>query len=1571
MNMHMGQNVLAETELRCLAAIPTQIISPANNAPIIAIYQDSLLGSYRFTRDVIEFSPRDAMNLLMSFERVNMDALLHKDVITNFDILSQILPPLTLKYKTDLWDNEREKGKDPALSNNILEIRNGQYLRGQLEKKSLGGGARGLIHRICNDFSNRRAADFIDDLQNIITEYMKQSSYSVGVSDLISNQQTSDEIAKILNRRKMEVAELIQKVHMGVFENNTSHTNQVEFETQVNNILNDATKDGDKVSRTSLQQDNRFLMIVNSGSKGSLLNISHMMSCLGQVNVDAKRVAYGFDSRTLPHFSKFDDSPAARGFIENSYINGLSASELFFHAMGGRIGLIDTAVKSVAWETPVFIRVNDNLVYTEIGRWIDSLLDDPNFRDNVVYSPEDRNMESLNIPHNVSIPSMSMKGVMSLKSVTHVCRHDPGDVLYEIATASGRKVIVTASKSLLVWNRQLATFEERFTTDIHVGDLLPVHHKCLDFGNFKNPLLHDDQSYKYSLLEIMEMIVQICKWKQENVIPVDFFQDSRNPPILVRTLLQLYDSGDLDVVVCQSQRDCDFISMAFTSTSRTVMIGEPLTIFLNSASFFQHSKVNDVSFDPIVSMRAIDPTSDEPRFRKMYDITVPSTLNFGLANGLQVRDTSQTGYIQRRLIKGMEDLKVEYDMTVRNNKGKIIEFAYGDDGFDPMKTEGQDFPLLSMSIEDIFMHHDFDDRHLGDVFVKEAASKFRKEADAFKTRCSVQIASMLGFRDELVEKVFRFKDETAVVFPVSFRHLVNMVQGNFSLSANSLVDLTPLRFYELVDQYFAKIQSIRCVPVSRVFQAMYYFFLNPRDLLWTRRYHEKAVVYLLEMILLKYKQAIVHPGEMVGVVAAQSIGEPTTQMTLNSFVYETEILVRDAQGHIKCVQIGDFTKEGIATSPKIEYFENKDTTYAELQDFYEVPSCTEDGRTVWRRIEAVTKHPVINEDGSNTMLKVTTKGNREVIATRVKSFLQLVDGKIQEVNGSDLQVGDYLPVSIQPIYGYYEPIEKTLCPIVPNKIGGSIVMEERNNRFIDTEFDPIVSIDAVNNTTEYAYDLTVEDTRNFNIANGLAQRDTFHLGGVSSKSNVTRGVPRIEEILRLTKNPKNPSLTIHMLPMDESNGEKAKQFATMIEHTKLSELVKTVQICFDPHDEQTTLEEDRAFLDQYYAFSKLFAECNKKTKPRNHDDQSMMAENQGQGQQQEEDPEEEEDTKSKWIVRMEMDTEAMLDKNITMDDIHFALQMSPFGISKELHCVYSDFNNDKLVFRLRVDKDFMAKDKKRRGIPDPLDQSNEIHFLKRFQDKLLSSIVLRGVEGIDKVIPRKLQNMVEKTNGQFAKKDTWVLDTTGTNLMECLALDFIDNTRTFSNDIREIYDVLGIEAARQVIHNELVEVMQFSGAYVNYHHIALLCDRMTCNENMVAIFRTGLFSDDIGPVAKATFEVHTEVLLDAARYGEFDSMRGVSANVMCGQPGYYGTNAFQLVVDMDNLQRLTADLVPDRDAMDIVDEELQRDVLNVDETGKQLEIFVHNDFSGSAMNHHPSSAKSNHVIVDDDYDIGF
>jgi DNA-directed RNA polymerase II subunit RPB1 len=155
------------------------------------------------------------------------------------------------------------------------------------------------------------------------------------------------------------------------------------------------------------------------------------------------------------------------------------------------------------------------------------------------------------------------------------------------------------------------------------------------------------------------------------------------------------------------------------------------------------------------------------------------------------------------------------------------------------------------------------------------------------------------------------------------------------------------------------------------------------------------------------------------------------------------------------------------------------------------------------------------------------------------------------------------------------------------------------------------------------------------------------------------------------------------------------------------------------------------------------------------------------------------------------------------------------------------------------------------------------------------------------------------------------LDTDGTNLLETLALDYVDKKRTFSNDIVETYNVLGIEAARQSIMNELVDVIEFDGTYINYHHFSILCDRMTFSYKMISIFRHGINNDNIGPIAKASFEETPEMFLKAARHGELDTFRGVSANIMCGQEGYYGTNSFQVVLDVEEMAKFeeTSDFV--------------------------------------------------------------
>jgi DNA-directed RNA polymerase beta' subunit len=1459
MNMHMPQNVLSETELRHLAAIPYQIISPSSNSPLIGIYQDSMLGTYRFTRPDVEFSPREAMNILMGYSRVDVSKLVGKNRITNFDILSQITPPLTLKTKTKQYD---DKVDDYATSNNVLEIFNGKYVRGQM----IASTVKGVLSRVCNDFGNMACSDYIDDLQQVITEYMKTSAYSVGVSDLISDRKTTEEILQVIAAKKTEVQQLTDKMHLGIFENKTGNNNAIEYENQVKGILNKATDQTGAIAKKSLSATNRFLIMVASGSKGNMVNISQMISCLGQQSVDGKRVPYGFDSRTLPHFSKYDDSPGARGFVENSYISGLTAPELFFHAMGGRMGLIDTAVK-----------------------------------------------------------------------------------------------------------------------------------------------------------------------------------------------------------------------------------------------------------------------------------------------------TSQTGYIQRRLVKGLEDLKVEYDMTVRNNMGKIVQFSYGEDSADPTRIENQSIPIVNMSVEDIYMHYDIvgmteGEHDLIKIYTKGAATRVRRQRDEARTYCKKYIDYMLETRDQLVANVFKFKNEDSVKTPVSFHNLILNVQGQLGLNANSTVDITPLEAFQMIDAKYETLKlSSFCKP-NKLFEVLYYYYLSPKDLLVNKRFNAKAIELLLESVHLNYKKSIVSPGEMVGVIAGQSIGEPTTQMSLTRNECVKIMKVEKGSVLLTSTKIGDFCDQIISENPELTFntgHENSVETVLGTSDAeYYIMSVGEDETTKWSKISHVSRHPVNGE-----LMRVKTKSGRMVETTTSHSHLVRQDNKVQPIVGRDMRVGMRIPVSkninngnlinetvkvgnktfvLDELFGWFIGAYlaegsinyNTICitnvstAFIQNTIefaarfgkeckiyekeseyghttdvkftcaeladllkiscgngsfnksvpdfafvapdafkarliqayidgDGNIQCDEKHHmiracsrslqlikdvallinyfgmfgsihstqtrgselhhlsisakyaqlyktnigssleskmvalnglveylnrddahnvsdeidkinglghiiahcgktlelegqsriygrwarsgmsigrrtlqKYIaefesspkapsiaeelrilkqaadaDVVWDEIVEIDVwTPEQSEMVYDFTVPGNQTFLTDYGVYVHNTlntFHLAGVASKSNVTRGVPRIEEILRLTRNPDKPSVTVYLRPQDQHDKDKATNYCNMLQHTKLIDVVKSVEICFDPNDHATKIHSDQTLIDQFYLFDKMATECN--------DNYSTQQ------------------PRSKWIIRIEIDAESLLEKNITMDDIHFAVSTVH---GSEVSCVYSDMNSSNLVFRIRLNSSVFNRGKKKGATvhAESLDQTDEIYLLKNFQDSILNNIVLRGVNRIVNVNPRIVKDMVVKEDGKYARKEAWVLDTTGSNLMDIFAMDFIDYTRTYSNDIREMYNILGIEAARQNILNEIVDVMEASDAYVNYHHLSILCDRMTVSKDLVPIYRSGILNDDIGPISKSTYEMHTEMFLQASRHGEFDQMRGVSANVMCGQQGYYGTNAFGLLLDMEAVMNMEDRDVDRKDVNDRIEE---------------------------------------------------
>jgi DNA-directed RNA polymerase II subunit RPB1 len=221
---------------------------------------------------------------------------------------------------------------------------------------------------------------------------------------------------------------------------------------------------------------------------------------------------------------------------------------------------------------------------------------------------------------------------------------------------------------------------------------------------------------------------------------------------------------------------------------------------------------------------------------------------------------------------------------------------------------------------------------------------------------------------------------------------------------------------------------------------------------------------------------------------------------------------------------------------------------------------------------------------------------------------------------------------------------------------------------------------------------------------------------------------------------------------------------------------------------------------------------------------------------------------------------------------------------KLVECLHSDSSGEKLILRLGF-------------APEMIKNPIQLRYL---EDKVLDT-VLTGVDGIGRVHLRAVKGELvwnEDVAG-YLSTEQYVLDVEGTNLYDLMTFPGVDATRTFSNDIHEIREVFGIEAARTALYEEINEV--FSAEKVNYHHLAVLVDTMTFTGRIVPVSRFGMKKNETGVLAKSSFETTSKVMFDAAVWGEFDSMRGVSANIMFGQKPPCGTGFVDILVDESRL----------------------------------------------------------------------
>jgi DNA-directed RNA polymerase II subunit RPB1 len=626
--------------------------------------------------------------------------------------------------------------------------------------------------------------------------------------------------------------------------------------------------------------------------------------------------------------------------------------------------------------------------------------------------------------------------------------------------------------------------------------------------------------------------------------------------------------------------------------------------------------------------------------------------------------TADTGYIQRQLVKAMEDLTVHYDGSVRDSRMNVVQFKYGEDGVNATKIESASLGIGKLSDTDILNTYGMEGADFTGVMMEDTVRG--DDSEALKAFAQTVLAD----RTMLVEGVQHSKQDASLFASVNIERVMLNVTTSFRLDGKSPTDLTPLYVIQGIERLIQRTQSYH-----KLWAALLRFHLAPHKTILKERLTRKAFDTACEMILIKNWQSWVQPGEQVGIIAAQSIGEPSTQMTLN----------------------------------------------------------------------------------------------------------------------------------------------------------------------------------------------------------------TFHLAGVAAKSNVTRGVPRLKELLKVTQNPKAISLTVTLRKEIRDSKEKARKVAQDLELTLLKDITVKAAIYYDPDDSESVLVEDRALVAFYKAFE---AEME----PTEHAEERFGEEGVTTATE-----------VQKWsrlMLRLELDRQRMFRKNISMDDIAFVLRQK-FG--EAIHLVYSDYNTQRLIMRIRIPPVGAAND-----VP----AMDDMIALKKLQNRLLTGIVIRGVAGIKAVTFRQDKDAMEfnEEEGVYKPVTQYVLDTDGTNFLAVMNHPYVDGTKLVSSHVHDIYENLGIEATRSTLIQEITTLFEEAG--VNCRHLGLLCDVMTRQGRLMSVDRYGINKMDIGPIAKASFEETEKILLRAALFGEVDPVTGISANIMMGQPIRGGTGFFSILFDEGAFMRLQEGLPP-------------------------------------------------------------
>jgi DNA-directed RNA polymerase subunit A' len=338
MNMHALQNEEARAEARVLMRVQEQILSPRFGENIIGAIQDHISGTYLLTNENPRFNETQALDLLRA-TRINElpdpDGTDESgdDYWTGRTIFSELLPDgLNLEFTSEAGDT--------------VTIENGQLVEGTIDSEGVGEFGGVIVDTIVKQYSNTRARMFINEVAALAMRTIMHFGFSLGIDDESVPDEAEAQIGEAIDNAYDRVEELIEVYEAGELESLPGRTVDETLEMKIMQALGKARDTAGDIAEEYFGDENPAVVMARSGARGSMLNLTQMAGCVGQQAVRGERINRGYEDRTLSHFEPNDLSADAHGFVESSYRSGLAPREFFFHAMGGREGLVDTAVRT-------------------------------------------------------------------------------------------------------------------------------------------------------------------------------------------------------------------------------------------------------------------------------------------------------------------------------------------------------------------------------------------------------------------------------------------------------------------------------------------------------------------------------------------------------------------------------------------------------------------------------------------------------------------------------------------------------------------------------------------------------------------------------------------------------------------------------------------------------------------------------------------------------------------------------------------------------------------------------------------------------------------------------------------------------------------------------------------------------------------------------------------------------------------------------------------------------------------------------------------------------------------------